>query len=63
MPGSTANNSNARPPITANTQGVVGISDYKLSTGGNAAQGSIVSSDKSNVKLESGTFMLLRVNQ
>jgi hypothetical protein len=63
MPGSSANDSNARPPITANTQGVVGISDYKLSTGGNAAQGSVVSSDKSNVKLESGTFMLLRVNQ
>jgi hypothetical protein len=26
------------------------------------AQGSVVSSEMSNVKLESGTFMLLRVN-
>lgn len=53
----------AKPTITANTQGVVGISDMKLSTAGEAAQGSVVSSDKKNVKLENGTLMLLRVNQ
>lgn len=53
----------ARPPITGNTQGVVGIPDLKLMTSApNAAQGSLVSSEKNNVKLESGTFMLLRVN-
>jgi len=50
------------PQITANTQGVVGISDMKLSTAGEAADGSVVSSEKNNVKLENGTLMLLRVN-
>jgi hypothetical protein len=59
---STGDNS-SRPPITANTQGVVGISNYKLSTTGDEKQGSVVSSEKTNVKLESGTLMLLRVNQ
>lgn len=53
---------NARRSITANTQGVVGISDYKLSSG-DESKGSLVSSEKSNVKLESGTLLLLRVNQ
>jgi hypothetical protein len=47
------------PTITRDTQGVVGISDLKLQT---TAQGSLVSSEKNNVKIESGTFMLLRVN-
>jgi hypothetical protein len=56
MPG------NARPTITGETQGVVGISNLNLSIAG-ATQGSVVSSDKNNVKLESGTLMLLRVNQ
>ena len=54
---------NARPPITAQTEGVVGISDVKLTTAAPANQGSLVSSEKNNVKLESGTWMLLRVNQ
>ena len=54
---------NAHQPITGNTQGVVGISNLKLSMAAGATQGSVVSSEKSNVKLESGTFMLLRVNQ
>jgi len=53
---------NARQPITGNTQGVVGFKDLKLDTPG-SAQGSVVSSEKNNVKLDSGTFMLLRVNQ
>lgn len=52
-----------RPPITGNTQGVVGISNLKLEAAQNAAQGSLMSSEKNNVKLESGTFMLLRVQQ
>jgi hypothetical protein len=52
-----------RPPITANTQGVIGMPDLKLeATTQNATQGSVVTSEKSNVKLESGTLMLLRVN-
>lgn len=50
-------------PITASTQGVVGISNLKLSPAGDSKTGSVVSSEKSNVKLDSGTFMLLRVNQ
>jgi hypothetical protein len=55
---------NARPPITAQTQGVVGISDLKLTNSAPSAnEGSVVSSEKNNVKLESGTLMLLRVNQ
>lgn len=56
-------NGNAHEPITGNTQGVVGISDLKLMAAPSASQGSVVSSDKNNVKLESGTFMLLRVAQ
>jgi hypothetical protein len=59
--GGTAENS---PPITGNTHGVIGMPDVKLEeTTQNATQGSVVTSEKSNVKLESGTLMLLRVNQ
>jgi hypothetical protein len=53
----------AQQPITGNTQGVVGIENLKLSAAPDAAQGSVVSSEKSNVKLDDGTFLLLRVNQ
>ena len=54
---------NQRPPITGDTKGVVGFSNMTLSAAANPAEGSVVSSDKGNVKLESGTLMLLRVNQ
>jgi hypothetical protein len=55
---------NVREPISGKTEGVVGLPDLKLATTAAAAsQGSVVSSEKNNVKLESGTFMLLRVNQ
>jgi hypothetical protein len=53
---------NARPQITGKTQGVVGIADLKLAMADNTAQGSVVSSEKNNVKLETGTMMLLKVN-
>lgn len=53
----------AQPPITGNTQGVVGIPNLKLSTAPDPTQGSVVSSEKNNVKLDDGTFLLLRVNQ
>ena len=53
---------NPHPPITGSTQGVVGLSNLSLATPANSTQGSVVSSEKNNVKLESGTFMLLRVN-
>jgi hypothetical protein len=58
QPGTGSN-----PPITASTQGVVGISNLKLSATEDGKTGSVVSSEKSNVKLDSGTLMLLRVNQ
>ena len=62
-PAGGDSNSAASPPITANTQGVIGISNYTLSNPGEPTQGSLVRSEKENVKLESGTFLLLRVNQ
>jgi hypothetical protein len=54
----------ARPPITGNTQGVIGMSDVKLESGAqNQQQGSVLSSEKNNVKIEKGTMLLLRVSQ
>lgn len=53
----------ARPPITGSTQGVIGISDLKLESAQNATQGSILTSEKNNVKVESGTMLLLKVTQ
>lgn len=53
----------SQPQITGNTQGVIGISGLQLSSAQGSAQGSMMTSDKNNVKLESGTMMLLRVNQ
>ncbi|HSZ62471.1 MAG TPA: hypothetical protein VK828_11770 [Terriglobales bacterium] len=50
-----------RPQITGETQGVVGIADLKLSAAPDATQGSLVTSEKNNVKLDDGTFLLLRV--
>jgi hypothetical protein len=63
QPNNASNGNSANPQITANTQGVIGLSNYKLSTPGDVTQGSVVSSEKSNVKLESGTLLLLRVHQ
>jgi hypothetical protein len=45
--------------LTPNAQGVVGMSGVSLGTG--TAQDSLLSSQKHNVKLESGTQMILRV--
>jgi hypothetical protein len=53
----------ARPPITGTTQGVIGISNLKLESAQNAAQGSVLTSEKNNVKVESGTMLLLKVTQ
>jgi len=39
------------------------MSNLKLSPAPNPTQGSVVSSEKNNVKLDSGTLLLLRVNQ
>lgn len=56
----TQTGNTARPPINAQTQGVIGISNMSLSPA-NGTQGSVVTSEKSNVKLESGTMLLLKV--
>lgn len=54
----------ARPPITGNTQGVIGMDNVKLENNAQtSAQGSVVTSEKSNVKIEKGTMMLLRVSK
>jgi hypothetical protein len=54
----------ARPPINSMTEGVIGLSNLKLeSNAQNAAQGSLLTSEKNNVKIDKGTMLLLRVNQ
>ncbi|HXJ87214.1 MAG TPA: hypothetical protein VMS18_10385 [Candidatus Binatia bacterium] len=54
----------ARPAITGDTQGVIGMSDLKLeSSSQNSQQGSVLTSEKNNVKIEKGTLLLLRVSQ
>ena len=53
----------SRPQITGSTQGVIGMPDVRLeTTAQNTAQGSLMTSEKNNVKIEKGTLMLLRVN-
>jgi hypothetical protein len=65
-PADTSSNGSAQgqgqPPISGNTQGVVGIENLKLAAAADAKQGSVVSSEKNNVKLDDGTLLLLRVN-
>jgi hypothetical protein len=63
LSGSAQTGANAHQPITGTTQGVVGISNLNLAQAPDSTEGSVISSEKNNVKLESGTFMLLRVNQ
>ena len=63
VPSDTQTGTSTRPRITAQTEGVVGISDLKLTPASQSAnQASLLSSEKNNVKLETGTLMLLRVN-
>jgi hypothetical protein len=62
-PATNTTNSSAHQPITGKTEGVLGIEHLNLATGSAATQGSVLSSDKNNVKLEGGTMLLLRVNQ
>ena len=62
-PGNTQSGKSAYPPINAQTQGVIGVPNVTLSPAQNVAQGPVMSSEKSNVKLESGTMLLLKVNQ
>jgi hypothetical protein len=63
--GEASNNSqgaNPRPAINAQTQGVIGLSNVTLAAASNPGQGSVLTSDKNNVKIEGGTMLLLRVN-
>lgn len=62
-PAERPSGTQAQQPITGNTKGVVGIANMTLSTAADTGQGSVVSSEKNNVKLDDGTFLLLRVNQ
>lgn len=62
MPTGTTTPQASHPPINGQTQGVVGMSNLTLSQT-NPKLGSVVTSEKSNVKLDSGTLMLLRVSQ
>jgi len=56
--------SSGRPQINGNTQGVIGMSDVQLQAAAqNSQQGSVLTSEKNNVKIEKGTMLLLRVNQ
>ena len=55
--------SNDHAPITGNTQGVIGMSNVKLESGSQPQQGSVLTSEKNNVKIEKGTMLLLRVSQ
>ena len=59
--GDVPANPGATGPLPPNAQGVVGISGISLSAG--SAEDSLISSQKRNVKLDSGTQMILRVMQ
>jgi hypothetical protein len=64
-PGTPTGNpseTNQSQPITGETKGVVGLSNVNLTAAENTKDGSVISSAKSNVKLESGTLLLLRVS-
>lgn len=61
--GNTQSGQGAYPPINAQTQGVIGVPNVTLSPVQNGTQGAVMSSEKNNVKLESGTMLLLKVGQ
>ena len=60
-PPSDQNTPSSRPAINGHTQGVIGISDLTLAPAQKGNQGSLMTSEKHNVKLESGTMLLLKV--
>jgi len=62
-PAPDSSSNGPHPPINAQTQGVIGIANLTLSPASGEAQGSVLTSDKSNIKLESGTMLLLKVNR
>ena len=56
--GVPASAGSSNPPLTASSQGVVGMKGYSLAQG--TMQDSVISSQEHNVKLESGTQILLK---
>lgn len=56
-------NASTHQPITGTTQGVLGIPNLQLAATADSTHGSVLSSEKNNVKLDGGTLLLLRVNQ
>ena len=60
MPTGTTTPQASHPPLNGQTQGVVGMSNLTLSQT-NPKLGSVVTSEKSNVKLDSGSRMVLDV--
>jgi hypothetical protein len=55
-----ASSSEAQAPLTGETQGIIGLPDLSLS---NSNGSSVITSEKKNVKLESGTQLLLKVGK
>jgi hypothetical protein len=63
QPADSNANAHPHPAITGQTQGVLGIQNLTLAAAPNTAEGSVLTSDRNDVKLESGTLILLRVNR
>ena len=49
------------PALNANSHGVIGIPNLTLSPQASPSEGSVISSSRGNVKLDSGTMLVLRV--
>jgi hypothetical protein len=60
-PSTDENTPPSHPAVNVHTQGVIGISNMTLAAAQNPNQGSLMTSEKNNVKLESGTMLLLKV--
>ena len=58
--GATGSAGNAR--LNTNSQGVIGLSGLSLNVASDANQGTVITSQNKNVKLDSGTELMLRVN-
>jgi hypothetical protein len=62
-PGNSSGSSSPQmSPINGQAQGVIGIPFVKLAPG-SSVQGSVLTCEKGNVRLEEGTILLLKVNQ
>ena len=59
---SSGSNSPQMSPINGQTRAVIGIPFVKLAPG-SSAQGSVLTCEKGNVRLEEGTILLLKVNE